>query len=43
MGIFYPEKAFYAGEKSGKNDFAPSEKYSSYAPDYNLGHYSCDT
>ena len=32
MGIFYRENAFDAGEKIRKNDFAPSEKYSSYAP-----------
>ena len=33
MGIFYREKAFHAGEKKNrKNDFAPSDKYSSYAP-----------
>ena len=33
MGIFYREKAFHAGKKIRKNDFAPSEKYASYAPD----------
>ena len=32
MGIFYREKAFHAGKKIKKNDFAPSEKYSCYAP-----------
>ena len=32
MGIFYREKALYAGEKIRKKDFAPTEKYSSYAP-----------
>ena len=32
MGIFYLEKAFQAGKKITKNDFAPSEKYSSYTP-----------
>ena len=32
MGIFYREKAFHAGKKSRKNDFAPSEKYACYAP-----------
>ena len=32
MGIFYRKKAFHAGKKIRKNDFAPSEKYSSYAP-----------
>ena len=32
MGIFYREKIFYSGKKSGKNDFAPSEKYSCYTP-----------
>ena len=30
MGIFYWEKAFHAGKKIWKNDFAHSEKYSSY-------------
>ena len=30
VGIFYWEKAFHAG-KNQENDFAPSEKYSSYA------------
>ena len=34
MEIFYREKSFHAGKKNQeKNDFAPSEKYSSYAPD----------
>ena len=37
MGIFYQEKAFHAGNKSGKNDFAPSEKYACYAPSPNTG------
>ena len=32
MGIFYREKAFHAGKKISKNDFAPSEKYACYAP-----------
>ena len=32
MWIFYREKAFYAGKKIRKNDFAPSEKYLLYAP-----------
>ena len=32
MGIFYREKAFHAGKKFWKNDFAPSEKYACYAP-----------
>ena len=32
MGIFYREKAFHAGKKIRKNDFAPSEKYACYAP-----------
>ena len=27
------KKHFMLGKKSGKNDFAPSEKFSSYAPD----------
>ena len=31
MGIFYQEKVFHARKKIRKNDFAPSEKYSSYA------------
>ena len=30
--IFYQEKAFHAGKKIRKNDFAPSEKFSCYAP-----------
>ena len=30
-GIFYRKKAFQHGKKSQENDFAPSEKYSSYA------------
>ena len=33
IGIFYPEKAFHAGKKIRKNDFAPSKKYSSCTPD----------
>ena len=37
IGIFYREKAFHAGEKIRKNDFAPFEKYSSYAPDPKSG------
>ena len=37
MGIFYWEKAFHAGKKSGKNDFAPSEKYSSYSSAHDPG------
>ena len=32
MRIFYQEKAFHAREKMTKNDFAPSEKFSSYVP-----------
>ena len=32
IGIFYQEKAFQARKKIRKNDFAPSVKYSSYAP-----------
>ena len=33
MGIFYREKAFYAGKKiRKKNYFVPSEKYACYAP-----------
>ena len=31
MGIFYLAKAFHAGKKIRKNDFAPSKKYSSCA------------
>ena len=31
-GNFLPEKAFHAGKKIRKNDFAPSEKFSCYAP-----------
>ena len=33
MEIFYQEKAFHAGKKAGKDDFAPSEKFSCYAPE----------
>ena len=33
MGIFYQEKSISRQGKIGKNDFTPSEKYSSYAPD----------
>ena len=33
MEIFYWEKTFHAGKKIRKNDFAPSEKFSCYAPD----------
>ena len=36
MGICYREKEFHAGKKIRKN--APSEKYSSYAPDQNENH-----
>ena len=36
MEIFYWEKAFHAGKKIRKNDFAPSEFFSYYAP----GHLS---
>ena len=32
MEIFYREKAFQARKKIRKNDFAPSEKFSCYAP-----------
>ena len=32
MEIFYWEKAFHAGKKIRKNDFASSEKFSCYAP-----------
>ena len=35
MEIFYGEKAFHAGEKIRKNDFAPSENFSCYAPAWN--------
>ena len=31
-GIFYREKAFHAGKKIRKNDFAPTEIYACYAP-----------
>ena len=34
MRIFYREKTFQSGEKIRKNDFAPSEKYACYAPDF---------
>ena len=36
MGIFYRGKAFHVGKKIRKNDFAPSEKYSSYTPGHTL-------
>ena len=36
MEIFYWEKAFHAGKKIRKNDFAPSEKFSCYAPGMDL-------
>ena len=32
MEIFYREKAFHAGKKNQEKDFAPSEKFSCYAP-----------
>ena len=32
MEIFYREKAFHAGKKIRKNDFASSEKFSCCAP-----------
>ena len=50
MGNFLPEKKkLNAGEKIRKNDFAPSEKYSCYAPafiglllfDKLIDHLSC--
>ena len=31
-GILYRKKSFHAGKKIRKNDFAPSEKFSCYAP-----------
>ena len=31
MDNFYREKVYFTREKIGKSDFAPSEKYSSYA------------
>ena len=34
MEIFYRKKAFYAGKKIRKDDFAPLEKFSCYAPVY---------
>ena len=37
MEIFYWEKAFHAGKKFKKNDFAPSENFSCYAPDIEPG------
>ena len=33
MEIFYQEKSISLWEKIRKNDFAPSEKFSCYAPD----------
>ena len=41
MGIFYREKAFHAGKKIRRNDFAPSEKYGCYAPDV-TAHFMID-
>ena len=41
MGIFYREKAFYTGKTFRKNDFTPSEKYSSYAPGINRDADQC--
>ena len=32
MEISYQEKAFHAGKKIWKNDFAPSENISCYTP-----------
>ena len=32
MDICYLKKAFHAGKKIRKNDFAPLEKFSCYAP-----------
>ena len=32
--IFYREKAFHAGKKIRKNDFAPLEKFSCYSPGF---------
>ena len=40
MEILDQEKAFYAGKKIRKNDFAPSEKFSCYAPA--CDHGQCD-
>ena len=40
MEIFYRGKAFHAREKIRKNDFAPSEKFSCYAPATSSGHSS---
>ena len=40
MEISYREKAFHDGKKIRKNDFAPSEKFSCYAPDLKLGRHS---
>ena len=42
MGIFYQEKAFHKRKKNWKNDFAPSEKYSSYAPDSKSTFFASD-
>ena len=33
MEIFYREKAFHAGKKIRKYDFAPLEQFSCYPPD----------
>ena len=37
MEVFNREKAFHAGEKIRKNDFAPSEKFSCYTRSEALG------
>ena len=41
MEIFYREKAFHAGKKIRKNDFAPSEKFSCYAPAQQVRQTQC--
>ena len=37
MEIFYQKKIFHIGKKIRKNNFAPSEKFSCYAPDLHVG------
>ena len=40
-GNFLPEKVFHAEKKIRKNNFAPSEKYSSYTLVYNISQFHC--
>ena len=42
MGIFYREKAFHAGEKIRKNDFAPSKKYACWDGTQDCSPWCCN-